>query len=87
MFVLQSLFYVQGTILYNMCEDYIRAYTHTCIQIHNIRYIFMKSIDFCHLFACQFFAELISSTLKMETICSSETSVDTKMTTRCCYSL
>jgi hypothetical protein len=28
------------------------------------------------------FAELISSTLKMETICSSETSVETRRTTR-----
>jgi hypothetical protein len=30
-----------------------------------------------------FFAELISSTLKMEKICSSETSVDTQRITRC----
>jgi hypothetical protein len=36
-----------------------------------------------HLLACWFFAELISSTLKMEAICSSETSVDTQRTTRC----
>jgi hypothetical protein len=31
--------------------------------------------------ACWFLAELISSTLKMEAICSSETSVDTQRTT------
>jgi hypothetical protein len=36
----------------------------------------------CHLLACWFLAELISSTLKMDAICSSETSVDTKRTTR-----
>jgi hypothetical protein len=35
-----------------------------------------------HLFACWFLVELISSTLKMEVICSSETSVDTQRTTR-----
>jgi hypothetical protein len=34
------------------------------------------------LFACWFLAELISSTLKMEAICSYETSVDTQLTTR-----
>jgi hypothetical protein len=32
--------------------------------------------------ACWFLAELIPSTLKMEAICSSETSADTKRTTR-----
>jgi hypothetical protein len=36
----------------------------------------------CHLLACWIFAELISSTLKMEAICSSETSVETQRTTR-----
>jgi hypothetical protein len=36
----------------------------------------------CQLLACWFLAELISSTLKMEAICSSETSVDTQRTTR-----
>jgi hypothetical protein len=36
----------------------------------------------CHLFACWFFAEVIFSTLKMEAICSSETSVDIQRTTR-----
>jgi hypothetical protein len=35
------------------------------------------------LFACWFFAKCISSTLKMEAICSSETSVETQRTTRC----
>jgi hypothetical protein len=35
----------------------------------------------CHLLA-RWFAEPISSTLKMEAICSSETSVDTQQTTR-----
>jgi hypothetical protein len=35
----------------------------------------------CHLLACWFFAEPISSTLKMEAICSSETSVETQRTT------
>jgi hypothetical protein len=35
----------------------------------------------CHLLACRFLAEIIPSTLKMEAICSSETSVDTKRTT------
>jgi hypothetical protein len=35
----------------------------------------------CHLFAC-WFAEPISSTLKMEAVCSSETSVETQRTTR-----
>jgi hypothetical protein len=34
------------------------------------------------LFACWFLAEIISLTLKMEAICSSETSVDTRQTTR-----
>jgi hypothetical protein len=34
------------------------------------------------LLTCWFPAELISSTLKMEAICSSETSVDTQRTTR-----
>jgi hypothetical protein len=41
----------------------------------------MKSIIFCHLLA-RWFAEPISSTLKMEAISSSETSVDTQRTTR-----
>jgi hypothetical protein len=36
----------------------------------------------CHLLACWIFAELISSTLKMEAICSSETSVETQRTAR-----
>jgi hypothetical protein len=36
----------------------------------------------CHLLACWFLAEIISSTLKMEAICSSETSVDTQRTTK-----
>jgi hypothetical protein len=35
-----------------------------------------------HPLACWFLAELISSTLKMEAICFSETSVDTQRTTR-----
>jgi hypothetical protein len=35
-----------------------------------------------HLLACWFLAELTSPTLKMEAICSSETSVDTQRTTR-----
>jgi hypothetical protein len=35
----------------------------------------------CHLLAC-WFAEPISSTLKMEAICSFETSVETQRTTR-----
>jgi hypothetical protein len=45
----------------------------------------LKSINFwqaCDLLACWFLAELFSSTLNMETICSSETSVDTQWTTR-----
>jgi hypothetical protein len=46
----------------------------------------MKSITFwdmtSHLLACWFLAKLIYSTLKMEAICSSETSVDTQRTTR-----
>jgi hypothetical protein len=36
----------------------------------------------CHLLACWFLAEPISSTLKMESIFSSEPSVDTQRTTR-----
>jgi hypothetical protein len=36
----------------------------------------------CHLLAYGLVAELISSTLKMKAICSSETSVDTQQTTR-----
>jgi hypothetical protein len=36
----------------------------------------------CHLLACWFLAELISLTLKMEAIYSSETSFDTQRTTR-----
>jgi hypothetical protein len=36
----------------------------------------------CHLLACWFLAEIISSSLKMEATCSSETSVDTQRTTR-----
>jgi hypothetical protein len=35
-----------------------------------------------HLLSRWFLAELVSSTLKMEAICSSETSVDTQRTTR-----
>jgi hypothetical protein len=35
-----------------------------------------------HLLACWFLAELISSPLKMEAICLSETSVETQRTTR-----
>jgi hypothetical protein len=35
-----------------------------------------------HLLACWFLAEIIASTLKMEAICSSETSVDTQWTTQ-----
>jgi hypothetical protein len=35
----------------------------------------------CHLLARRFLAELISSTLKMEAICSSETSVNTQRVT------
>jgi hypothetical protein len=35
----------------------------------------------CHLLACWFLAELISTSLKMDAICSSETSVDTQWTT------
>jgi hypothetical protein len=41
-----------------------------------------KQFEACHLLAFWFFAELISSTLKMEAICSSETSVETRRTTR-----
>jgi hypothetical protein len=36
----------------------------------------------CHPLACRFSAKLVSSTLKMEAICSSETSVNTQRTTR-----
>jgi hypothetical protein len=36
----------------------------------------------CHLLSHWFLAQLIFSTLKMEAICSSETSVDTQWTTR-----
>jgi hypothetical protein len=36
----------------------------------------------CHLLASWFFSELISLTLKMEAICSSETSVETQRTIR-----
>jgi hypothetical protein len=36
----------------------------------------------CHLLSRWFLAEVIFSTLKMEAICSSETSVDTQLTTR-----
>jgi hypothetical protein len=39
------------------------------------------SVNQCHLLACCFLAELIFSTLEMEAICSSETSVDTQWTT------
>jgi hypothetical protein len=35
----------------------------------------------CHMLACWFLVELISSILKMEAICSSETSVGTQQTT------
>jgi hypothetical protein len=38
-------------------------------------------VSACHLLAC-WFAEPISSTLKMEAICSSERSVETQRTTR-----
>jgi hypothetical protein len=40
----------------------------------------MILVEFCHLLAC-WFTEPISSTLKMEAICSSETSVETQRTT------
>jgi hypothetical protein len=40
-----------------------------------------RQADTCHLLACCIFAELIS-TLNMEAICSSETSVETQQTTR-----
>jgi hypothetical protein len=36
----------------------------------------------CRLFSRWFLAQLVFSTLKMEAICSSETSVDTQWTTR-----
>jgi hypothetical protein len=42
----------------------------------------VSSSGICHLLACWILAELISSTLMMEAICSSETSVDTQRTTR-----
>jgi hypothetical protein len=43
----------------------------------------MKSIIFWDMtLACWFFAELISSTLKMEAVCSSGTSVETQRTTQ-----
>jgi hypothetical protein len=35
----------------------------------------------CHLLACWFFAEFISSTLKIKAMCSSEKSVETQRTT------
>jgi hypothetical protein len=48
--------------------------------------VVMKSIIFWDMTAChrlaRWFAEPISSTLKMEAICSSETSVETQRTTR-----
>jgi hypothetical protein len=36
----------------------------------------------CHLLTCWFLLKMLSSTLKMETICSSETSVASQQTTR-----
>jgi hypothetical protein len=39
-------------------------------------------VSACHLLSRWFLAQLIFSTLKMEAICSSETSVDTQRTTR-----
>jgi hypothetical protein len=36
----------------------------------------------CHLLTCWFLLKLFSSTLKMEAICSSETSFATQQTTR-----
>jgi hypothetical protein len=41
-----------------------------------------NNFSMCHLLLRWFPAEIIFSTLKMETICSSETSVDTRRTTR-----
>jgi hypothetical protein len=51
--------------------------------VEHIAFIFrVEEISACHLLACWSLAELISSTLEIEAICSSETSVDTKRTTR-----
>jgi hypothetical protein len=42
----------------------------------------LEDYSACHLLACWLLAELISSTLKMEGICSSETSVETQRNTQ-----
>jgi hypothetical protein len=42
----------------------------------------VKQNNACHQLACWFLAELISSTLKIEAFCSSETSVVAQRTTR-----
>jgi hypothetical protein len=58
----------------------------TLFQLPSVSYI---NLDFpladyspCHLFSRWFLSELIFSTLKIEAICSSETSPDTQQTTR-----
>jgi hypothetical protein len=56
------------TLLLTLCSLYIPVFQ-------------LAEHSACHLLA-PWFAEPISSTLKMEAICSSETSVETQQTTR-----
>jgi hypothetical protein len=52
------------------------------LHLQGRRNKFSKKLAGGNLLACWFFAELISSIVKMEAICSTETSVDTQRTTR-----
>jgi hypothetical protein len=53
-----------------------------CLHFQGRRNKFSKKSS-SHLLVCWVFAELISSNLKMEAICSFETSVEPQRTTRC----
>jgi hypothetical protein len=69
---------------YNACSP-LKVYqrfgkTHR-LHLQGRKYKFSKKLA-CHLLSRWFLAKLIFSTLKMEAICSSETSVDTRRTTR-----
>jgi hypothetical protein len=57
-------------------------HVHVIIPLFEEYHLLGYKYSACHLLAHWFFAELISLTLKIEAICSSETSVDTQRTTR-----
>jgi hypothetical protein len=76
----------QGTYAFLICCHLSRvprvAECELCCTYSEGRpFVIMRPHSF-YLLACWFLAELICSTLKVEAICSSETSVDTQRTTR-----